>query len=240
MIQNGYCTLPLSALIVWGILSWIYLKMYNRYLDQALQNKKRRYLISPGKTSIILLVGVLTVSNIITSVQSRKYSEAYDMSLARDFTYFKQEADSPEELNAVPNPYSVYSAEENPGYRKEEVVQGDFTYIIFRSEIYHDRLHPDVIVYARYNGELEAECRLVSVQFDVDDEPKVLSVIMSEPKKWLRVFLSAEFPCNAVIRLDYLDEEGAYEWERADRPESALEKYTLLHESISIPIQSTP
>lgn len=62
----------------------------------------------------------------------------------------------------------VYSVEHNPGYTRREAKDGAFSFTVFESETTYDGLHPDFLVWVRYEGKetMEALSWTGSYAFD--------------------------------------------------------------------------
>ena len=64
----------------------------------------------------------------------------------------------------------VYSDEENPGYEKNVVVDGDYTFTVFTRTAAADAYHPDFLCFVEYSGAATGTLANVKAAFESPDD----------------------------------------------------------------------
>lgn len=239
MLINGYLILPQSLIIMWLAFILLYRHFYNRNINRKLSGGKGMRLGSPSKVSIISLLALLIAYSIFSTIRvsNTERKRIYDSS---QFFAISYNAETMEQLDALAYE-GLYSHEENPAYMKSEYTQNDFRYTVFTSEIAHDGMHPDQIVYVEYTGDetdaftIYSSCRFLSP----DGDPLSLYAKSVNPDPCFMFMLRYDADCTIQISQTYLkdheDARAVFEMKPEER-EELLENISLIHEVFTLDV----
>lgn len=126
-----------------------YLVLYNFHINRRLRHESGLRLPAPGRMAIrlsaICATAVILLGFLVSAAEPAQVQTAH--SWLRVFT-----------AEDLPGSWAgVYSQDGNPGYTRREVLDGDFSFIIFESAAPFDGLHPDFLIYFRPNDVSAAE-----------------------------------------------------------------------------------
>ena len=115
------------------------------YLVQAM--------LSPGQIALVsVAAGIVALFLLYGFVQSWQDSHPTEIDILSQGNYNVNFFDAEDAESEWTN---VYSPEQNEGYTKRVVRDGNFVFIVFECESSHDGLHPDFLIYARYLGDAD-------------------------------------------------------------------------------------
>ena len=202
----------LLCLLAAAVLTGLYLLLYTFVINRRLARKgadgaARRRLASPGTVLVALLVVALLVWGIWSATGERadrglpeQYaSAAYDLQILSS--------------DQMQTDYrSAFSIEENPGYEKTVVEDGPVRFTLFQSAAGYDRMHPMVVLYADYTGDMALDTVGYSAHFLTLEGQEIEGYFAAGGQDVQDVrcfFASADTACILRLEMDYLDAQGA-------------------------------
>ncbi len=122
---------------------------------------------------------------------------------------------------------AAYSADENPGYEKTVVTDGDVTFTVFESDAGYDRLHPMYVIYAAYTGGGAVDSTGYAGRYLTADGREICGIFAAgggEPDEYMCFFASAETDCVLRAEVFYYDRAGAAELKGRGGEEGATDE----------------
>lgn len=163
----GIC---IGIVLIAAFAVFIYYLIYTRNINKKIksENVSGRQLTDIPKIIMIAVIIVLTLfCGILTHSLRTTYNDAekltrnnyaaISISDSENYTYASYFG------NAVLDDASfakVYSIEENPGYTKEIIKDGEFTFTVFKRSSTADSFHPDFLCYCQYTGKINTDLEL--------------------------------------------------------------------------------
>ena len=144
----------LIAFLVLAVTVAVYFFIYKRNINKALVDREsvRRRMPPPYKVLIVASVIIFVGTILFISIKRVGSSDGENI----DDKYYEAKYSfnvyQPEEMTGY---LSVYSIEENVGYKKYVEEQGDVRVTYFLSEDAYDTYHPEFIAYVEYLGDKE-------------------------------------------------------------------------------------
>lgn len=136
------------------IIVGVYLVLYNRHINKKLREcDTGKAMLSPGQIALVsVAAGIVALFLLYGFVQSWQDSHPTEIDILSQGNYNVNFFDAEDAESEWTN---VYSPEQNEGYTKRVVRDGNFVFIVFECESSHDGLHPDFLIYARYLGDAD-------------------------------------------------------------------------------------
>jgi hypothetical protein len=210
MLHNGYLTVPQGLILLWVLLVVVYRRIYNRNINKKLEGKKALNLVDPSRLNVISLIALLVIFNIITVIQAQKSIRSYENYQADRFLPSISTGNSFEELGES-TMGGLYKDPESAGYLKETLEQNDFRYTVFKSPLYSDMMHADMIFCAEYTGDRKDLFTMFStVKFRSPGGELISSYCYgNNPDRCVMILLACNQKCTVEISLDYLKDKEA-------------------------------
>lgn len=209
-LLNGYAIIPQSLILLWLAFIIIYRRIYNSRINRKLNGENVRRIYEPWTVSVASLVILLAGMHIYSSIQASR-SAVQQYYNPDGFRYISCSGETMQETEdrLYYVYYSNYSHEENEGYTKAEYDQNGFHYTVFTSKLFHDGMHPDMIIFTEYKGESDDFVTMYqTVSFLQPDEKRtVINLAMKNDNayRYSVTFLSGARDCIVSLQTDYLD-----------------------------------
>ncbi len=204
----------------------VYFVVYQRNINQAMNNQPHRKMPSLYKVSIGLLIAVMTILLAVTLIKaflvqnSTEIGEHY-FNGRYDFDVYQ-----PQEMKGY---LADYQIDENHGYQKEIKEKQDIRYTIFTSEDPYDAYHPAYLIFVEYIGNQKiASYGYMGSYFTMNDQ-KIAGkgAAGSENEAYFVVIGNTDMNCKFELQVAYYQDDF--------KGDDLFEGY-LVHDSIMITI----
>lgn len=130
----------------------VYLSVYNRNINRKIHGGDGgKPMYSPGQIALVAIAaGIMALFLLLWATQSWSDAHPTEWDIKAQGSFFVSAFDAE---TAESEWTSIYSPEENEGYTKRVVRDGNFAFTVFECESDYDGLHPDFLIYARYLGD---------------------------------------------------------------------------------------
>ena len=166
----GVAGICIGIVLLTGLAVFIYYLIYTHNINQKIKSggiSGRKLIDIPKAIMITVIVVLVLFCGILShSLQSayhdterdtRNHYAVINVSDPQNYEYISYFGST--ELDDA-SFAKVYSIDQNPGYTKEIIKDGDFTFTVFKRSAAADSFHPDFLCYCEYTGKRSADLML--------------------------------------------------------------------------------
>lgn len=203
----------------------IYYAVYSRVINQRIHDMDAKYKKMPGMPKVIGIIVMVCILVYIIVITSRYKNSLGENRLSEHIR------DNFAVINVKNNEYisyfgdaelkdasfiERYSMEENVGYDKQVITDGDFVFTVFTTNTPRDDFHPDFLCYVTYKGE-NADFMFRQAEFVKPEEDYSSGGSSIGEVEDTSLFIgNLDEGCHFSIKLGVLSEEAEQKYMKAD------------------------
>lgn len=225
------------ALIAVTIYYFIYTKKINQCIcEENVKGKKMPdFPKAVMSITIILLLSICVVNVLVptsATTISRNNCAVIDTS---DYSYLSYSSNF--NLDDASFAKLFFKDKDIEGYKRQEIKDGDFNFIVFTSTAPPDAFHPDFLCYVTYTGDVtKAKALSQNGQFqNIYTNQKVGTSSIKAFKDHTLLFIgNYDKECQFILTMGIYDEAGYINYENSDDPEIEMDSFALSTGSVLI------